>query len=101
MELKAGVRILGLKPETLLGMRIVESVYEEFKKSLTITSVIEGKHSRGSLHYAGYAFDCRLPAGMTDYTNFVTGLKNALGSDFDVVLEKDHIHVEFQPKEAL
>jgi hypothetical protein len=27
-------------------------------------------------------------------------LKQALGGQFDVVLEKDHIHVEFDPKEV-
>ncbi len=101
MTLKPGVRILGVKPETVVGMAVVDTVYTAFDKNLVVTSVVEGSHSRGSLHYSGLAFDCRLPGGVTDYKAFVAGLQNALGGDFDVVLEGDHIHVEFQSKEAL
>ena len=36
---------------------------------------------------------------MNDYLpQFTEGLSEALGEEFDVVLESDHIHIEFQPK---
>lgn len=101
ITLKPGVRINGIRPELLLGIMIAESVYSLKNRTLTITACIDGKHSVGSLHYAGCAVDLRtrdLPAGEPEeITNL---LKSALGSDFDVALEKDHIHLEFQPKEA-
>lgn len=70
-----------------------------------ITSTYEGTHSVGSLHYANEAFDVRKPSAM-DKEKFkdehnkeaVRGLKDKLGKDFDIVLEKTHIHIEYDPK---
>ena len=28
-------------------------------------------------------------------------IRKRLGSDYDIVLERTHLHIEFQPKEAL
>jgi hypothetical protein len=33
-----------------------------------------------------------------DKKNLAVDLREALGQEFDVVVEKTHIHVEFQPK---
>jgi hypothetical protein len=59
---------------------------------LQITSVREGTHSAGSLHYDGCAIDFR-GQGVP-----VVELRRLLGSAFDVVEEPDHIHVEYDPK---
>ena len=99
MKLKQGTNINGLKPELLIGIMIVNDYFVSINKELTITSVTDSKHGRGSLHYVGLAFDVRT----WDFTEeeaqkVVDDLKQKLSIQFDVVLEKDHIHIEFQPK---
>lgn len=100
--LKKGVSINGIKPETVLAIQIVNDIYRIFKADLVITSVNDSKHGYGSLHYIGYAFDCRtFHLQEADIPQIVASIKKNLGDDFDVLLEKDHIHVEFQPKEGV
>ena len=63
-----------------------------------ITSANDRVHSAGSLHYSGLAMDFRtrdIPAELRK--SFSEKVKSALGSEFDVVLESDHLHVEFDP----
>ena len=101
MMLKEGVRVLGIRPELTLAMMICEQVLSSHNKELVITSCIDGKHSIGSLHYAGAAFDVRIwYMNEDEQDTIVADLQEALGDDFDVVLESTHIHVEFQPKAA-
>jgi hypothetical protein len=68
-------------------------------KGCTITSVTDSKHGRSSLHYTGQAIDYRTrhlsEAEKTSLLNLISG---ALHEEFDVILESDHLHVEFQPK---
>ena len=95
MNYKNGVKVNGIKPEMTLAIMMVNTVIPD----ATITSVIDGKHSRTSLHYVGYAIDVRTrdikPKMQTEY---VRQLKEALTDEYDVILESDHIHIEFQPK---
>lgn len=98
--LKPGVRIIGLRPETLLAIMVVEGIFRERHKPLVLTAVVDGSHSRGSLHYCGCAFDARtrdLPPGEAEEVANLA--RSALGSDFDAVLESDHLHFEYQPKD--
>lgn len=99
MNFKTGVTCFGVRPETVLGMNIADSVYRKHGLEMTITSITEGKHSRGSLHYSGGAFDTRtrnIPPHLMDVIH--EDLKSALGKEFDVVNEINHFHIEFQPK---
>ena len=97
--LKEGVRIHGIRPEMLLGLIIVAQVYEYYGYDCVITSVTDGTHSRGSLHYQGSAIDTRVNGIPTGKVNLITKkCKVIMGDDFDIVLEKDHIHFEYQPK---
>lgn len=67
---------------------------------LVITSANDGKHMKGSRHYSDDAFDLRirniLPGGSAKA--WVARMQERLGDDYDVVLEEDHIHVEYDPK---
>ena len=66
-----------------------------------ITSANDGKHMAGSLHYKNRAFDVRIWNILDDTAEAWVGrLKAMLGKDYDIVLEKDHIHLEYQPKET-
>lgn len=92
---KDGVSIGGIRPELLFGMMVVNNVFEQLGEQLVITSVCEGVHGSWSYHPAGLAFDLRLPV---DEDKDMVGavLRDALGSEFDVVVESDHIHVEYE-----
>lgn len=101
MKIKPGVRVFGLRPEMVLALTICESIYRKYGVEVVITAGIEGKHKRGSFHYAGDAADIRIknlpPEVSTVHVR--DEIADALGTDFDVVLESDHIHIEFDPKD--
>ncbi len=100
--LKPGVRITGLRPELVLALVAIERAFQEAGYECVVTSGIDSKHSTGSMHYSGSAVDLRtrhVPA--QDLPNLVTRIRECLGEDFDVVLETDHLHAEFQPKRPL
>lgn len=99
MKIKNGVRIIGINPELVLGLFIADSVYSKFGQELVITSVVDGKHSKYSRHYLGYAADLRIHYFAEDMIEAVAeALREALGDDFFVLVEKDHIHMSFKPK---
>lgn len=99
LSLKPGVRINGLKPEILLAIQIVHSVFVANKKNCVITSCVEGQHSRGSKHYSGNAIDVRtrhlLP---TEREAIEADCRESLGAEYDVVFETTHLHIEYDPK---
>jgi hypothetical protein len=67
-----------------------------------ITACVDGKHMAGSLHFSGQAVDLRtrdVPAG--DMQKLLARIRECVGGDYDVILEIDHLHVEFQPKTPL
>lgn len=97
--LKEGVKIVGLKPEAVLGIMICDGVYSKHGIDCVVTSATDSKHGRGSFHYLGMAFDLRTRDMDSNLKQeIVIELRIALGSEFDVVLESDHIHVEWNPK---
>lgn len=99
ISIKPGVRIQGISPEMSLGHTIVASIYLDEGHVCTITSALEGVHSRASIHYTGNALDYRtrdVSAG--DMAVLTERIRVSLGEDFDVILERNHLHVEFQPK---
>lgn len=102
MKLKPGVRVQGIRPELTLALMAAQPLYAAAGAEMVVTSVVEGRHSRGSLHYAGQALDLRTRDLAPDARRRLRdSLADALGGDFDVVLEADHIHLEYQPKDPL
>lgn len=99
MILKNGVSIKGLKPEILFAIMVTNEVYKSFGFELVITSIMDGKHSSGSFHYKGMAFDCRtsMLSGQQKI-DIVRTLKDKMDESFDIVLESTHIHIEYDPK---
>jgi len=94
-----GVRLIGLRPEMALALALAQQIYLRYQRvEFAITSVVEGKHKRASLHYAGCAADLRRPDNAVQAAELGKALREALGDDFDVIVEVDHIHIEYQPK---
>jgi hypothetical protein len=93
------VNLQGLRPEMIIGLMVANGVYIAHGKDMVITCALDGKHSVTSLHYAGCAVDIR-----TNYFTKATAIKvrdeikERLGIDFDVILESDHLHIEYQPR---
>jgi hypothetical protein len=96
MLIKAGVDIQRLNREIRRALPKIQGVLNYYNEELVITSTFEGTHGEGSLHYCNDAIDIRAPDGHGVTAN--RRLKEALGKDYDVVLERDHIHVEYDPK---
>lgn len=96
---KEGVRLDGAKVETFMGICIAAFVLHQNGHVCTVTSVMDGRHMENSLHYKGRAFDLRSRMIPKDkQARMVMAFKDALGDDWDVVLEKDHFHLEYDPK---
>jgi hypothetical protein len=100
--IKDGVDLRGLQPQMAVAYTIAAVVFwEQAGASCWITSGSDGKHGHTSLHYKGKALDLRTKHLRPEQVHPVwKALKAALGTQFDVVLESDHIHVEFDPKEV-
>ncbi len=98
-KLKPGVRLTGIRPEILFALMTAERAYNRAGHELVVTSCVDGKHGRASLHYSGAAVDLRtrdVPADLVQA--IVAEIREALGADFDVVLEDTHLHIEYQPQ---
>jgi hypothetical protein len=98
--IKAGACVIGMEPRMVRACIVIGKVYAQFGPyTCVLTSGVDGTHSLVSLHYRGRAADFRfwnVPEARRPALR--DALKAALGKDFDVVLEKDHIHVELDPK---
>lgn len=104
LYLKDGVRINGAHfyPEIV---RILDTARQTAPKmergAVWVTSANDARHSDNSFHYLNKAFDIRIfnIAGDVHHEAklWAKRLQAALGSDYDVVYEIDHIHVEYDP----
>ena len=98
MRFKEGVQLRGVRGEVVAAFAVADALHREVAgRAAVITSVCDGKHRAGSLHYVGLAFDLRI-WHLPDVEKFAAELRARLTDEFDVVVEDDHIHVEYQPK---
>ena len=95
MKFKDGVVWENMHPKVVNNMDGVDAVFQKFGIEAVITSGRDGKHMEGSKHYEGKAFDLRTFHVIDRVAEL---LRMYLGKEFDVIVEKDHIHVEFDPK---
>jgi len=97
MRLKKGVSVHGLGPEIIIALMVANDVYKKYGYELVITSGTDGVHGYSSEHYKGDAVDLRTN-NINDKAVIVAEIAERLGSDYDVVLESTHCHLEYDPK---
>ena len=96
MKLKEGVLIGGIKPEIVLAAIVIEPLFEKYGVEMVATSCMDGKHSRNSKHYLGYAIDLRSrDLSSKDQQLLLIDIRAALTAEFYIDLEKDHYHLQF------
>ncbi len=103
MLYKAGVNTAGVQPPTWYAIGVIEAVYSEYGALLVVTSLTDGIHpDKKNIHGNGFAVDCRtrdVPAEVLPLiVKDLILLLNPKG--YDVVVEGNHIHVEYDPKGA-
>ena len=99
VKIKPGVcfhHMTFLLPEVLRIIYIVQKV-APMNYEITITSGCEGDHIVNSSHYKGKAFDFRIRDFPKDkhLTVWKDRIQSALGSCYFVLLEDDHLHVQY------
>lgn len=97
MKLKDGVTYVGLSREMVEAFAKIDIVHlDQAGTEATVTSTLEGQHSAvRSAHYRGDAVDLR--TWHVEPTVFAAALTDALGEDFVVIEERDHVHVHWSP----
>jgi hypothetical protein len=98
LRLKPGVDLRLLEPQIVVALMVAQSIYTQYDAECVITSGRDGKHSDRSLHYLGRAVDLRTRMFTASaITALANELRDCLGPQYDVVVESDHIHLEWDP----
>lgn len=99
VKYKSGVSLVGVQPQVVLGIMMAARAYADMgREEMWVTSVTDGVHSEGSLHYEGLAFDLRVWGfDEGEKEQLAKKLRGILEGEWDVVLEGTHLHVEFDP----
>lgn len=96
--IKHNVNVLGITPQMVLAYVIAQRLFNQHGYDCVITSATDGPHGRHSHHYKGHALDLRsrmIPESRRQA--MAAALGAALGPQYQVILEADHIHIEFDP----
>lgn len=102
---KPGTKVNELDVNLLHGLLNLASIMETELdlSSITVTSVNDGVHKVGSLHYAGKAVDIRSKIyDRLKLGKVVERFKGLYDSDFDLIWESqgkdnEHLHLEYDP----
>lgn len=100
MKIKKGVMLHAAQPQLVIGLMVADAVWWSHGQELVVTEVFAlGGHSEASIHYTGFAADLR-SRYFDNAEKVAADLREALGDspDWDVVVHKSHIHIEWQPK---
>jgi hypothetical protein len=98
LSLKPGVKTRNagfyITPRVVLIVMVAHSVFQARGYECVVTSLMDGEHIPRSWHYIGEAADFRISHVATeDLSQLHEALRAALPG-YDVLLEKDHIHIE-------
>lgn len=81
----------------LVALDKLMELLERENVSLVITSARGGVHKRYSHHYKGLAVDVRT-WDIQKPNDMCRLMRSVLGSDYQVINEPTHIHVEYDPE---
>lgn len=99
------VSLIGLKKEMRNVLLIAEETYKKHNKTLVITSGTDGCHSAASFHPYGYALDFRTyyfnsKSEEYEVANEIRKRLKAIDIRYGVLLEKDHLYIQYKPEWA-
>lgn len=101
LRLKPGVDLRLIVPQVVFALNVAERLYAKFDAECVVTSGRDGRHSDRSLHYLGRAVDLRTRVFTANQAAALRNeLADALGPQYDVILESDHIHLEWDPRKG-
>ena len=101
MQFKSNCRFTSLQPQAVVAMIVANEVYKNIGKDLVVTSVNDSTHMKGSFHYTGMAIDLRTNVlTAAQQQSVMAELRSRLTIEYDVILEVDHIHIEYDPKKS-
>lgn len=96
--IKDGVRFVSPVAAMSVADLVIAQIYMTWDYHCTFTCGIE-KHEPPSKHVTGAARDYRTRhMSPGDRDQLASNVQQRLGDSFDVVLESDHLHVEYDPK---
>jgi hypothetical protein len=96
MTLKAGVLV---SQQVVIALAVVNAATTLGLPDMVITSGRDGTHLPNSLHYRDRALDFRTRQLTPDQQQaLVTATRTRLGAGYDLILESDHLHIEYDPK---
>ncbi len=108
MRFKDNVRLSQFKHLNHVIDAVDDSYMVVYGHEALMTSANDSKHSIGSKHYTGEAWDFRIWVDFNDpskgylsgldLSNLVNYIMLRVGINFDVISKIDHIHVEYDPK---
>jgi|SRR6267142_261436 len=98
--------VLNVQPEIARILPLIDQVHEEMDThEAVITSANDSTHMDGSLHPKGLAIDIRTrdidPELVTELAKALKLKLNGsvlINRPYQVIIEIDHIHIEFDPK---
>ena len=99
IKIKTGVKFLHTSfmwPDVMRIIYIVQKMAPEGYE-VTVTSAADGEHNPKSAHYKGRAIDFRIRDFPKDKSleTWKNRVQAALGSCYFVLLEKTHLHVQY------
>lgn len=97
------VNILELEPIMFSALKTIEmccKIANGDNYEITITSARDGSHMKNSRHYVGLAIDIRSRdmSNITVSAKWIDKFLNINSKCFDIVIENDHIHIEYDKK---
>jgi len=100
MRIKPGVILDGIQTPMLNVLVVVNAAYARQGIEVWVTCGLDGEHMEGSLHDKGLALDFRTRKIRIKIIEAIAAeVKTKLGDAYDVMIEKDHLHVEHDPKQ--
>ncbi len=75
---------------------LLVNLYEVEDLNFVVTHTDDGLHKEGSLHFKNRAIDALPPERHREI--ILKHAKVMMGPDWDIIDEKDHWHIEYDPK---